>query len=67
MTDKELENFRKEYNNLPTSGWISKKDSNGGKEWNHYYFHDTTKEVNSNFWIFVISFFIIWIMTLFGF
>jgi len=42
MTDKEFEKFLKDYNNMPTSGWVSKTDSKGNKEWDHYRFHDTS-------------------------
>jgi hypothetical protein len=45
MIDKELEKLLKDYNSvnkLPTSGYVSKTDSNGNKEWTHYRFHDTS-------------------------
>jgi len=45
MTDKEFEKFLKNYNDtnkLPTSGYVSKTDSNGNKEWTHYRFYDTS-------------------------
>jgi hypothetical protein len=42
MTDKEFEKLLKRSNNLPTSGWVSKTNNNGKKEWNHYRFHDTS-------------------------
>ena len=47
MTDKELKNFFKDSSQLPTSGWISKTDNNGRKEWNHYRFYDTSRLDNS--------------------
>ncbi len=42
MENKEFEKFLKDYNKTPTSGYISKTNSNGDKEWNHYRFYDTS-------------------------
>jgi hypothetical protein len=55
MTDKEFEKFLKDHSksNFPTSGWVSKTDSKGNKEWNHYRFHDTSGETTSIVWTFV--------------
>jgi len=68
MTDKEFEKFLKDHSksNFPTSGWVSKTDGKGNKEWNHYRFHDTSGETTSIFWTFVLGFGIFFIIQLFG-
>jgi hypothetical protein len=66
MTDKDFERLLMQERNkskYPTSGWLSKTDSKGNKEWNHYRFHDTSNETSSMFWIFIIG---ILITILFG-
>jgi len=45
MTDREFRKLLKNHSNkmdFPTSGWVSKTDDKGNKEWNHYRFYDTS-------------------------
>jgi hypothetical protein len=64
MTDKEFKNMFKN-----TSGWVSKTDNNGNKEWNHYRFYDTSmSDKEGTFWLkFIGIFFLIaWILVTLG-